>query len=43
VQNGNGLDNTIKLIQEYDREYPNSSVILLLGAGDLDGRRDEIV
>ena len=43
VQNGNGLENTTKLIQEYDTKNPNSSVILLLGAGDVDGLRYEIV
>jgi UDP-N-acetylmuramate--alanine ligase len=30
VQNGNGLENTAKLIAEYDEKHPNSSVILLL-------------
>ncbi len=30
VQNGNGLENTAKLIAEYDEKYQNSSVILLL-------------
>ena len=32
VQNGNGLENTAKLIREYDESNPNSSIILLLGA-----------
>lgn len=30
VRNGNGLENTLKLIQKYDQENPDSSVILLL-------------
>ncbi len=38
--NGQWLENTVKLIREYDQENPNSSVILLLGAGDIDGIRD---
>lgn len=40
---GNGLENTVNLIREYDKENPNSSVILLLGAGDIDGIRSEII
>ncbi|HBB27195.1 TPA: hypothetical protein DCZ36_01700, partial [Candidatus Gracilibacteria bacterium] len=36
VQNGNGLENTGKLIRKYDRENPDSSIIVLLGAGDID-------
>jgi UDP-N-acetylmuramate--alanine ligase len=39
VVNGNGLENTVKLIREYDMNHPNSSIILLLGAGDIDGIR----
>ena len=42
VMNGNGLANTLTLIQKYDNENPDSSVILLLGAGDVDGLRYEI-
>lgn len=30
VQNGNGLRNTLSFIQKYDRENPNSAVIVLL-------------
>jgi UDP-N-acetylmuramate-alanine ligase len=30
VQNGNGLENTAKLIAEYDEKHQNSSVILLI-------------
>ena len=39
VKNWNWLENTAKLIWEYDEQNPNSSVILLLGAGDVDGLR----
>lgn len=42
IQNGNGLENTLSLIQEYDTFHPDSSVILLLGAGDVDTLRDKI-
>ncbi len=30
IQNGNGLENTINTIQKYDKENPNSSIIVLL-------------
>jgi UDP-N-acetylmuramate--alanine ligase len=43
IVNGNGLEDTAKLIQEYDKENPNSSVILLLGAGDVDSLRYKIL
>lgn len=43
VRNGNWLENTTRLIREYDEQNPNSSVILLLGAGDVDGLRYEIL
>ncbi len=43
VKNGNGLENTARLIHEYDRAHPDSSIILLLGAGDVDGLRYEIL
>jgi UDP-N-acetylmuramate--alanine ligase len=39
---GDGLKNTLSLIEKYDREYPNSSIILLQGAGDIDTLRYEI-
>ncbi|NDK07760.1 UDP-N-acetylmuramate--L-alanine ligase [Candidatus Gracilibacteria bacterium] len=39
---GLGLENTLKLIQEYDIENPNSSIILLQGAGNVDNLRYEI-
>lgn len=42
VKNGNGLENTAKIIREYDEQNPSSSVILLLGAGDVDGLRYKI-
>ena len=43
IMNGEWLENTIKIIQEYDRKNPDSSVILLLGAGDIDSLRYQIV
>lgn len=43
VQNGYGLSETLKIIHQYDQDCPNSSVILLLGAGDVDTLRDDIV
>jgi len=39
VINGGGLENTAQLIAEYDQEHPNTSVIVLLGAGDVDNLR----
>jgi len=39
VKHGEWLENTLKLIREYDEQNPNSSLILLLGAGDVDGLR----
>ena len=43
MKNGNGLENTARLIREYDEQNPNSSMILLLGAGDVDGLRYEVL
>lgn len=43
VINGNGLDNTLKMIQQFDEQNPNSAVILLLGAGDIDALRSNIL
>ena len=43
VRDGGGLENTAKLIREYDEMHPNSSIILLLGAGDVDGLRSQIL
>lgn len=42
VRNGNGLKDTGGLIRKYDEENPDSSIILLLGAGDIDTLREEI-
>ncbi len=43
VRDGGWLDNTANLIREYDLNHPNSSIILLLGAGDIDGLRHQIL
>ena len=43
VRDGYGLENTVRLIREYDTAHPNSSIILLLGAGDIDGIRSQII
>jgi UDP-N-acetylmuramate--alanine ligase len=43
VRNGNGLTDTLASIQKYDREHPNSAIIVLLGAGDIDNLREEII
>ncbi|MBX9808962.1 UDP-N-acetylmuramate--L-alanine ligase [Candidatus Gracilibacteria bacterium] len=43
VSNGNGLENTVKLIREYDISHPDSSIILLLGAGDIDSIRNNLI
>lgn len=43
VIDGNGLENTVKWISEYDQKNPDSSIIILLGAGDIDGLRYEIL
>lgn len=43
ITNGHGLETTTRLIREYDIVNPNSSIILLLGAGDIDSIRDEIL
>ena len=42
VFDGEWLENTLELIQEYDKNFPDSSIILLLGAGDIDSLRDQI-
>ena len=42
VQNGGGLENTLKLLEEYDTKNPASSIILLQGAGDIDTLRYKI-
>ena len=41
--NGNWLENTSELIKEYDKKNPNSSIILLLWAGDVDELRNSII
>jgi UDP-N-acetylmuramate-alanine ligase len=43
IRDGGGLENTAQLIREYDEKNPNSSIILLLGAGDVDGLRSHIL
>ncbi len=43
IENGNGLENTVKLIREYDAKNQNSSIILLLGAGDIDSIRSLLI
>ncbi len=43
TRDGGGLENTSKLIREYDAKNPNSSIILLLGAGDVDRLRNQIL
>ena len=43
IRDGGGLENTAKQIREYDAKNPNSSVILLLGAGDIDSIRTQIL
>lgn len=42
VTHGNGLENTAKLMRAFDEAHPNSSVILLLWAGNVDSLRNEI-
>ena len=42
IINGEGLDNTLELIKKYDSENPNSSIILLLWAGNIDTLRYKI-
>ena len=42
VIDGKWLENTAKLIQKYDKKNPNSSIILLLGAGNVDDLRKVI-
>ncbi|MFA5916752.1 MAG: Mur ligase family protein [Candidatus Gracilibacteria bacterium] len=39
---GNGFENTLKSILDYDTKNPNSSIILLLGAGNVDDLRYKI-
>lgn len=39
IENGNGLENTLKLVLEYDRKNPDSSILLILWAGNVDTLR----
>ena len=43
VQNGEWLLNTLEKIKQFDLENPNSSIIVLLGAGDIDTLRHDIL
>jgi UDP-N-acetylmuramate--alanine ligase len=40
---GNGLSNTLKLLQSKDATSPGKLIILLLGAGDVDELRKELI
>lgn len=42
VHNGNGIKNTLQYINDYDTQNPDSSIILLLWAGNVDNLRYEI-
>jgi UDP-N-acetylmuramate--alanine ligase len=42
VHDGNWMENTLKIIEKYDSENPNSSIILLLWAGNIDTLRYKI-
>ncbi len=42
VSDGQWLENSLELIKKYDWEHPNSSIILLLGAGNIDNLRYKI-
>lgn len=42
IENGNWLDNTLEIISKYDRENPNSSVIVLAWAWNVDNLRFKI-
>jgi UDP-N-acetylmuramate--alanine ligase len=42
AQNGHGLPHTADIIRKYDKENPDSTIIVLLWAGDVDTLRDEI-
>ena len=39
---GEGFENTLRLIHDYDSTEPSSSIILLMGAGDIDSLRNKI-
>ena len=42
VFDGNGMENTLKLIEDYDSENPKSSIILILWAWNVDNLRYKI-
>jgi len=42
IHDGNGMKNTLNMIEKYDWENPNSSIILLLWAGNIDNLRYKI-
>lgn len=42
IYDGNWIQNTLKIIEKYDTENPNSSIILLLWAGNIDKLRYKI-
>ena len=42
IHNGKGFENTLKMIQDYDKKNPASSIILLLWAGNVDDLRFEL-
>jgi len=42
VVDGNGMENTLSLIESYDKENADSSIILLLWAGNIDNLRYKI-
>jgi UDP-N-acetylmuramate--alanine ligase len=41
--NWNWFENTLKLIEDFDKKNPNSAVIVLLGAGNIDDLRYKII
>ncbi len=43
IHDGGGLEKTAELIRTYDASHPESSVIVLLGAGDVDSLRYSIL
>lgn len=43
AQNGNWIENTLKIVREYDATHPKSSIVILLGAGNIDDLRHDIL
>ncbi len=43
IHNGNGFENTLEIIQDYDKKNPASSIILLLWAGNVDDLRFKLI